>query len=91
MASTDVAAGMRTRRSEWPATTRPRHTAVALWIAAGASPKAIAVRAGHRSVVTVLDVYGHLLPGTDDALAERLDELYASMPATASAPVRALR
>jgi integrase len=40
-----------------------RHTAVALWIAAGASPKEIAARAGHTSVATVLDRYGHLLPG----------------------------
>ena len=40
-----------------------RHTAVALWIAAGASPNEIATRAGHSSVVTVLDRYGHLLPG----------------------------
>ena len=41
-----------------------RHTAVAFWIAAGASPKEIATRAGHTSVVTVLDRYGHLLPGS---------------------------
>jgi integrase len=27
-----------------------RHTAVALWIAAGATPKEVAVRAGHTSV-----------------------------------------
>ena len=32
-----------------------RHSAVALWIAAGASPTEIAQRAGHTSVVTVLD------------------------------------
>ena len=32
-----------------------RHTAVALWIAAGASPKQIATRAGHTSVALVLD------------------------------------
>src|SRR5512133_3010291 len=31
-----------------------RHTAVAFWIAAGASPKEIAARAGHTSVSTVL-------------------------------------
>lgn len=36
-----------------------RHTAVALWIAGGASPKEIAARAGHASVSTVLDRYGH--------------------------------
>jgi hypothetical protein len=32
-----------------------RHTAVALWIAAGASPKEVAQRAGHTSVSFVLD------------------------------------
>jgi Phage integrase family len=35
-----------------------RHSAVAFWIAAGASPKEIAVRAGHTSVAVVLDRYG---------------------------------
>src|SRR6266511_256681 len=34
-----------------------RHTAVAFWIAAGATPKEIAVRAGHSSVAVVLDRY----------------------------------
>jgi integrase len=52
-----------------------RHSAVALWIEAGYSPKAIAVRAGHTSVRTVLDIYGHLLPDADDALADALDKL----------------
>lgn len=45
-----------------------RHTATSLWIAAGANPKQIAVRAGHTSVSVVLDRYGHLLPQHDDAL-----------------------
>jgi integrase len=35
-----------------------RHTAVALWIAAGATPKEVAVRAGHTSVSFTLDRYG---------------------------------
>jgi integrase len=52
-----------------------RHTAVALWIAAGASPKEIASRAGHSSVVTVLDRYGHLLPGTEEKVTDALDVL----------------
>ena len=39
---------------------------MAFRIAAGASPKEIAARAGHASVVTVLDRYGHLLPGSED-------------------------
>jgi integrase len=50
-----------------------RQTAVALWIAAGASPREIAARAGHSSVVTVLDRYGHLLPGSEDKVNDALD------------------
>jgi integrase len=50
-----------------------RHTAVSLWIAAGANPKQIAVRAGHTSVSVVLDRYGHLLPQHDDALVAALE------------------
>jgi integrase len=52
-----------------------RHTAVALWIAAGASPREVATRAGHTSVRTVLDVYGHLYPESDATLRGRLDAL----------------
>jgi integrase len=51
-----------------------RHTAVAFWIAAGASPKEIAVRAGHSSVAVVLDRYGHLLPGIEERVTAALDE-----------------
>jgi integrase len=42
-----------------------RHTAVALWIAAGANPKEVAARAGHASVSFTLDRYGHLYPEAD--------------------------
>ena len=52
-----------------------RHTAVALWIAAGASPNEIAARAGHASVVTVLDRYGHLLPEHQGRVTDLLDEM----------------
>jgi integrase len=55
-----------------------RHTAVALWIAAGASPKEVAVRAGHTSVSFTLDRYGHLYPEADTRLRDRLDILHAS-------------
>lgn len=77
------------RQRFWnPATTRAglnglwlhglRHTAVALWIHAGASPTAVAARAGHRWVVTVLDRYGHLFASSGEQLNERLDALYAA-------------
>jgi integrase len=54
-----------------------RHTAVALWIAAGANPKEVAARAGHTSVSFTLDRYGHLYPDADQALRDRLDALHA--------------
>ncbi|MDQ6949632.1 MAG: tyrosine-type recombinase/integrase [Actinomycetota bacterium] len=41
-----------------------RHSAVAMWLAAGASPVEVARMAGHSSTVTVLDRYGHVLPTT---------------------------
>lgn len=47
-----------------------RHTAVALWIAAGTTDAFKLQRwAGHRSVTTIYRVYGHLLP--TDATEER--------------------
>jgi integrase len=55
-----------------------RHTAVALWIAAGASPKEVAVRAGHTSVSFTLDRYGHLYPEADVHLRDRLDALHSA-------------
>jgi integrase len=58
-----------------------RHTAVALWIAAGANPKEIAARAGHSSVVTVLDRYGHLYPDSEDRLTAALDAIAAAVTA----------
>jgi integrase len=48
-----------------------RHTAVALWIAAGAGPKEVVTRAGRTSVSFTLDCYGHLYPESDTALRDR--------------------
>jgi hypothetical protein len=59
-----------------------RHTAVALWIAAGANPKEITARAGHASVSFTLDRYGHLYPEADTALRDRLDALYGTAQPT---------
>jgi integrase len=46
-----------------------RHTAVALWIATGASPNEVSVRAGHTSVSFTLDRHGHLFPSHDRSCA----------------------
>jgi hypothetical protein len=53
-----------------------RHTAVALWIAAGANPKEVSVRAGHASIAFTLDRYGHLFSSHDDELRDRLDAMH---------------
>ena len=53
-----------------------RHTAVALWIATGANPKQISVRAGHTSVSFTFDRYGHLFEDADETLAGRLEAVY---------------
>jgi integrase len=53
-----------------------RHTAVALWIAAGAGPKEVATRAGHTSVSFTLDRYGGLFEGHDRELRDRLDAMF---------------
>jgi len=52
-----------------------RHTAVSLWINAGANVKAVATWAGHTSVATVIDRYGHLMdPGGVEVFGQ-LDEM----------------
>jgi integrase len=60
-----------------------RHTAVAMWIAAGAGPKEVATRAGHTSVSFTLDRYGHLYPEADTALRDYLDALRGRRPGRA--------
>jgi integrase len=52
-----------------------RHTHVAMLIAEGQSPRYIADRLGHESTRTVLDVYGHLYEGLDEAAMEGLERL----------------
>jgi integrase len=51
-----------------------RHSAAAALITSGASPKAVQVILGHRSVAFTLTVYGHLLDADLDDVATRLDE-----------------
>lgn len=53
-----------------------RHTAVALWLAAGRSLYEASRWAGHASVATTEQVYGHLLE-PDGSVGETLQELLA--------------
>jgi integrase len=64
-----------------------RHTAVSWWIADGADPKRIAVWAGHSSVRTILDLYGHLYDSDDEAFMTRLDARLVAVERPAEARV----
>jgi integrase len=55
-----------------------RHTAVSLWIAAGASDLEVSRWAGHKSVSFTKDRYAHLFPEHGEALADRLDAFIAT-------------
>jgi len=67
-----------------------RHTSVALAIQAGAHPKQIQVRLGHENITTTLDTYGHLFPGMDEELAERMQQ-YGEAPNTLGSELLTLR
>lgn len=46
-------------------------------IAADAHPKAIQDHLGHKDIQTTFNVYGHMLPQAQKALAAALDSAYA--------------
>ena len=51
-----------------------RHTHATLMLQQGVHPKVVSERLGHASIQITLDTYSHVLPGLQDAAAERLDE-----------------
>lgn len=53
-----------------------RHTCASLLIATGANPKAVQAHLGHSSIQVTFDRYGHLFPSDQEALADRMDEVY---------------
>jgi integrase len=58
-----------------------RHTCAALLIAQSAHPRAIMERLGHSTIAVTMDVYGHLFPSLDEALAAGLDATYRAVAA----------
>jgi len=70
-----------------------RHTYASLLIAAGAHPKVVQERLGHKTITMTFDVYGHLFPALDERITERLDDLHrgASEPVNGEAPGSAVR
>lgn len=68
-----------------------RHTAVSLWVAAGASDLEVAKWAGHRSAAFTKSRYAHLFPEHGQVLADRLDAFIAASTPTPAAAVVQLR
>jgi integrase len=54
-----------------------RHTYAGFVIAAGVNVKALQAFLGHASITMTLDLYGHLLPGSDDEAAALIDAYLA--------------
>ena len=53
-----------------------RHSYAAMLISKGAHPRSIMERLGHSTITVTLDTYGHLFPGLEAALDDKLDDLY---------------
>lgn len=62
-----------------------RHTAAALMIASGTHPKVVQSRLGHASITTTLDLYGHKLPGLEEAVVTGLEEAHRAARAAPAA------
>src|SRR5207302_204674 len=68
-----------------------RHTCASLAIAAGADVKVLQRMLGHASAALTLDRYGHLMPGQERSVADRLDEMAGRATPVPSAPVTSIR
>jgi len=55
-----------------------RHTHATLMLKQGIHPRIVSERLGHASVAITLDTYSHVLPGLQEAAAERFDMLLQS-------------
>ena len=54
-----------------------RHTYASLMIHAGVNAKALSTFMGHATIAVTLDLYGHLMPGSEDQAATLLDAYLA--------------
>jgi integrase len=59
-----------------------RHTCASLSLAVSPSLHLVKERLGHEDIRTTINIYGHLLPSVDQALAEGLDALHSATEPT---------
>ncbi|MFH1650720.1 MAG: tyrosine-type recombinase/integrase [Chloroflexota bacterium] len=55
-----------------------RHSHASLLLRQGAHPRVVQERLGHSTIATTLDVYSHVTPGLQEAVAVRFDEAMSS-------------
>lgn len=55
-----------------------RHACASLMLAGGVHPKVVQERLGHSSIAVTMDVYSHVMPGMDQAAAEKMDNILAA-------------
>ena len=52
-----------------------RHTHATMMLEAGVHPKVVSERLGHASIGITLDIYSHVLPGLQEAAADKFDRM----------------
>jgi len=55
-----------------------RHTHATMMLEAGVHPKVVSERLGHASISITLDTYSHVLPGLQEAAAEKFDRMISN-------------
>jgi len=55
-----------------------RHSHATLLLRQGAHPRVVQERLGHSTIATTLDVYSHVTPGIQEAVAARFDEFMSA-------------
>jgi len=53
-----------------------RHTHATLMLSAGVHPKVVSERLGHANIGITLDIYSHVLPGLQEAAADKFDRIF---------------
>ena len=63
-----------------------RHRYTSLMIAAGVNAKALSVFMGHANIAVTIDLYGHLMPGSEAEAAGLLDSYLSRATSPATSP-----
>jgi integrase len=63
-----------------------RHSYASLMIAAGVNAKALSTFMGHATIAVTIDLYGHLMPGSEAEAADLLDEYVARSASPETSP-----